>query len=105
MKRNYLKGCLLGLMLAALVVQLSAADKEGRVSGVVQMVSKDTSTITVREGSVPHAVVYSGDTKFTNRNKLGSIDDVKEGRRIICIGKFDDKGAKLMAIRVDVRTE
>ncbi len=108
MKRNYLSGCLLCLTLVALVVQLSAADKaasSGRVSGIVQMVSKDTSTITVRKGSVPHTIVYTAETKFTNRNKPGSIDDVKEGRRVICLGKFDDKGAKLMATRIDVRTE
>jgi hypothetical protein len=82
----------------------ASSDKEARVSGTVQMVSKDTSTITVRDkNNVQRPVVYSGDTKFTYRNQPGSIDDVKDGRRVIVLGKFDDK-TRLQASRVDVRS-
>lgn len=79
------------------------SSKEERISGRVHMVNKDTSTITVRTGgNVQRQVVYSADTKFTYRNQAGSMDDVKDGRRVICIGKFDEK-TRLMASRVDVR--
>jgi Cu/Ag efflux protein CusF len=81
-----------------------AAPKEDRVSGTIRMINKDTSTITVRKDNMDHQVVYSVDTKYTKRNKPGKIEDVKEGVRVICLGKFDEK-KRLVASRIDVRTE
>jgi hypothetical protein len=78
--------------------------KEDRLSGTIQMMDKNTSTITLRKDTVTRSVVYNQDTKFTKRNKPGSLDDVKEGRRVICMGKFDEKN-RLVATRIDVRTE
>jgi hypothetical protein len=82
----------------------STKSKQDRLSGAVQMIDKNTSTITLRKDSIQRSVVYTNDTKFTKRNKPGSFDDVKEGRRLICLGKFDEK-ARLVATRIDVRTE
>ncbi len=106
---------LIGLLLAivlslALAGEVNAqkkkeakAPKEERLSGTVQMISKDTSVITLRtRGNIQRYVVYSNDTNFTYRNKPGSLDEVKEGRRVICLGKYDEK-ARLVATRVDVR--
>ena len=56
----------------------AASTKEDRLSGTVHMINKDTSTITIRKGNVQRQVVYSNDTKYTYRNKPGSMDDVKE---------------------------
>jgi Cu/Ag efflux protein CusF len=81
-----------------------AAPKEDRVSGTVRMISKDTSTITVRKGSMDHQVVYSNETKYTKRNKPAKMEDVKEGVRVICLGKYDEKH-RLVANRIDVRSE
>ena len=58
--------------------------------------------ITIRKGNVQRQVAYSADTKVTYRNKPGSMDDVKEGRRVIVLGKFNDK-TQLVATRIDVR--
>lgn len=77
-------------------------DQEDRLTGSVQMINKDTSVVTIRKGNITRQVVYNADTKFTYRNKPGSLDDVKEGRRVICLGKFDDK-TRLVATRIDVR--
>jgi len=68
------------------------------------MTDKNTSTITLRKANIHRAVVYTNDTKFTKRSKPGSLDDVKGGRRLICLGKFDEK-ARLVATHIDVRTE
>ena len=95
----------LALAMSSQVIAKDAkkSNKESRLSGTVQMINKDTSTITIRDqNNVQRPVVYSGDTKFTYRNKPGSIDDVKDGRRVICLGKFDE--TRLMATRVDVRS-
>ncbi len=78
--------------------------KDQRLDGRVVMVNKDTSTITVRDRrtNAQRQVVYDASTRFTFRNKEGKLDDVKDGIRVICLGKFDDK-ARLMASRVDIR--
>jgi len=100
----------LGVLLALALVSQGVAQekkkaaqpKEDRVSGTIQIMNKDTSTLTVRSGNIQRTVIYNADTKFTKVNKPGSIDEVKEGVRIICVGKFDEK-ARLVATRIDVR--
>jgi len=99
----------LGVLLAlALVSQgvaqekKAAAPKLDRVSGTIQIMNKDTSTLTVRSGNIQRTVIYNADTKFTKVNQPGSIDELKEGVRVICVGKFDEK-ARLVATRIDVR--
>jgi hypothetical protein len=99
----------LGVLLALFLASQGLAQKkkvakvkEDRVSGTVQMINKDTSTITVRRGNLQRQVVYNADTKFTKVNKPGSLDEVKEGVRVICLGKYNDK-VQLIATRVDVR--
>ena len=77
---------------------------EQRLDGRVVMINKDTSTITVRDRktNAQRQVVYSDSTQFTFRNKKGTIADVKDGVRVICLGQFDDK-TRLVASRVDIR--
>ena len=58
--------------------------------------------MTGEAGNTQHQVVYDADTKVTNDNKPGSIDDVATGERVICLGKLNDKG-QLMARNIDVR--
>ena len=85
--------------------QKQTSTKEGRLSGTIHMIDKDTSTIIIRKGAVQRKVVYNAETKFTIQNKPGgSIDDVIVGRRAMCLGTFNDK-THLVATRVDVRTK
>ena len=96
-------------LLLSLAVMANAQDqktstKEDRLSGTVHRIDKDTSTIIIRKGAVQRTVVYNAETKFTIQNKPdGSVDDVIVGRRVICLGKFNDK-AQLLATRVEVRS-
>ena len=98
-------------VLMSLVAMASAADKkrtsikEDRLTGTIHRIDKDTSTIIIRKGIVQRTVVvYNAETKFTTQNKPGgSIDDVIVGRRVMCLGKFNDK-AQLLATRVEVRS-
>jgi hypothetical protein len=82
------------------------AGKLNRVEGSVQSIDTATKTVTVRvrgkTNTVP--VVFSDKTLFTFRNKPGSVDEVKDGRNVICLGRFNDKSA-LIASRIDVRDE
>jgi hypothetical protein len=96
---------LLGVALAAPTAPSYAQEKkEDRVTGTVQLVKKDTMTILVtgEAGNAQHQVVYNADTKFTKDNKPGSLDDVSNGKRVICLGKLNDKG-QLVATNIDVR--
>ena len=108
MKRS-LYGISLPLVLAAgFAIQAGAKDKkdkpprEARIDGRVQMINKDKSEITVRQSNSPRTIIYSGDTKWTKRNKEGSMADIKEGYRVICVGKMNEK-AQLVASRCDAR--
>lgn len=92
----------LGFLVATAVDRASAADKkakEGQITGNVQMIDKDKSTITVRKGTTKRDVVFNGETKWMYgteaSNKPGSLDDLKENWYINCKGTFD--GVKLVA--------
>ena len=112
MKR--LIGLSLGIMVAFCLAAPAAAQekpkqpakaakaKEDRLSGRIHMINKETSTITLDAKNIKRAVLYTPQTKITFRNKAGKMDDVKEGRRVIVLGKFNDK-AQLVATRIDVR--
>jgi hypothetical protein len=100
---------LLGAALAAPTAyaqdKTKAKAKEDRVTGTVQLVKKDTMTILVtgEAGNTQQQVVYDAATKVTSNNKKpASIDDVQTGRRVICLGKLNDKG-QLMARHIDLR--
>jgi hypothetical protein len=78
-----------------------------RLDGTVQSIDKATSTITIRQRgtiNLQWQIVYSKDTRFTYRNGPSSFDEVKEGRRVICLGKGEGTG-RLVATRVDIRTK
>lgn len=97
------------VLVAGLYAQATKDAKTGldRIEGFVVSIDKDKSSISLRQKSgtnVMWTVVYSPDTKFTYRNSPSSVDEVKEGRRVICLGKFDDKST-MAAQRIDVRTK
>jgi hypothetical protein len=84
----------------------AAQTKEDRIDGTVKSIDTKTKTISVRVRgkNMERAVIYDDKTKFTFRNKASSLDEVKGERRVICLGKLNDKG-QLMATRIDVRDE
>jgi hypothetical protein len=101
-------GLFFGFLLSLAVATTASAQekkkeaKEDRLSGTVHMINKDTSTITIRRGNIQRQIVYNADTKVTYRNQPSTMEEVKEGRRVICLGKFNDK-TQLVATRIDVR--
>lgn len=103
-----MKRTLFGISLAAvlclgLAIQAGAQDKkkESRVEGRVQVINKDRSEIVVQRSSARRTITYNSNTKWTKLNKPGSMDDVKEGYRVICVGVIADK--KFVASQCDAR--
>ena len=106
--------CLLAWFAGVLLLQtlggvISAQDhkkvsiKEDRVSGTVHTIDKDASAIIIRQGAVQRRVIYNAETKFTIRNKPGSIDDVIVGRTVTCLGSLNEK-TQLLATRIEIRS-
>ena len=96
MRKSRLLAWLAGFVFLTLTVVLHAEDKkpttkEDRLSGTVHMIDKEAASIVVRKGVVPYKVIYNGETKFTIQNQPGSINDVIVGRRVLCLGTFNDK--------------
>jgi hypothetical protein len=111
MSRKELISLLAGVFLLPSLAAMASAEghkkpstKEDRLSGIVHMIDKDTSTIIIRKGAIQRKVVYNAETKFTIQNKPGGSIAVIVGRRAICLGTFNDK-TQLVATLVDVRTK
>ena len=92
----------LGVLVAIAPGPAGAAEKkakEGQLNGTVHIMNKDTSTITVRKGTVERQIVYNADTKWMygtqGSPKAATLDQLKEGWYINCDGTFD--GTKLIA--------
>ena len=93
-------------VVAAQEAKKGAATKPDRIDGTVHMIDTGAKMITVRlRGKTEQRqALYDDKTAFTFRNKPAKLDDVKEGRRVIIVGKNNEKH-QLVATRVDVRDE
>ncbi len=85
----------------------AASEKESRVAGTIVRMSKDASTITVRtqeKGGAERVVHYDASTKWTKAKgtKDADMGEFKEGSRVICLGKYDEK-KEFMAKKIDLR--
>ena len=77
-----------------------------RIEGTITGVDKDKSTLMVRQSgsnNIVWAVAWNADTKFSYRNEASTVDDLKDGRRVIVLGTFGE-GNKMTAARIDVRS-
>jgi hypothetical protein len=77
------------------------AAKQDRVEGIVTRISKDKSTLTVRnrDTNVEKTVLYDSSTQWTSQEHhsktVNNIDasQVKDNDRVICLGTWDKDGA------------
>ena len=80
----------------------AAAAKEDRWSGTIIRSNKEASTLTVGRGNLQKTVVYDSSTKWTKGTQSAEMDEFKDNTRVICMGKYDEKG-RLVATRIDLR--
>ena len=110
MKRGVVAVLAVGLTLALVVgvyAQMKKDTETGldRIEGIVSNLDKAKSTLTVTQRSTqaPWKVTYTDQTKFTKRNEAAKLDDLKDGLRVIVLGKYADN--VMTASRIDMRTE
>ena len=108
MERIHLLACLLAVLVTCGLSRLAAAEPKDsepdRIHGFVHTHDEDgyTFVLRVRGSDVHRTVIYGRDTPHTYRGEDSSIEMVREGWRVICLGRFDDKG-RLKARLIDVR--
>ncbi len=94
----------LGLGLFA-QVKKDAKTGQDRIEGTIQAMDKAKSSLTLVQSGVTTKpswhVVYNDQTKFTMRNKPAKVEELKEGQRVIVLGKFDND--MMTASRIDIR--
>lgn len=94
----------LGLMLALSLSLVAQEAKPDRVSGTVRSVDAKAMSIEVNLSQTPTAVrvvLWDDKTKVQLGSNPGTAADIKEGMRIVAIGKFE--GVKLRATSIRVR--
>jgi cytochrome c-type biogenesis protein CcmE len=78
---------------------------QDRLDGKIQTVDKAKSSFTIMQSSATTKatwhVVYNDKTKFTTHSKPAKLDDLKEGKRVIILGKFAQN--VMTASQVDFR--
>ncbi len=110
---------LIGIMAAAVVTLASAPSlysqakvetKSGlyRIEGVVLSINTEKAVISVKQAgsrNVSWPVAYTPQTSFTAGNDDATLDAVRVGSQVICLGKYDDPQAKMRmsAVRIEVR--
>lgn len=79
---------------------------QDRIEGTIQSINKDKSTIMVKQGGTVNPiwqVSYDAKTKCTLRNKPAKAEDLKDGMRVIVLGKAEKDA--ITATRIDIRDE
>jgi pyruvate/2-oxoglutarate dehydrogenase complex dihydrolipoamide dehydrogenase (E3) component len=80
-----------------------AKTEEVRWRGTLMIVDTDASTLTVRnKAGVDKIIHFSSATQWTKGKDVIELSGFKTGAHVLCLGKYDEKGA-FHATRVDLR--
>jgi hypothetical protein len=75
---------------------------QARWSGVIVRLNKDASTVAVRKDRIEKVIHFDSSTKWTKGKNVVDTSEFKEGSRVICLGKYDEK-KDFIATRIDLR--
>ncbi len=69
------------------------APKEDRVSGTIARSTPEKSILTLKEhnSNIERTVIYNASTQWTKDKKPVDMKLFKDGSRVVCVGKFDEK--------------
>jgi len=96
------------VLVVGLYGQIKKDAKTGldRIEGTIETLNKDKSTLSLKQSGASGAswqVAYNDKTVISLRNRPAKIEDLKEGLRVIVLGKYEQ--TTLNATRIDIRTE
>ncbi len=75
------------------------------IEGIVQSIDKAKMTMVVREkgtSNLDYTISFNDKTTYTYRNEPAKAEDVKDGVRVVVLGKAEGAN-KLAAARIDIR--
>ncbi len=75
------------------------------IEGTVQSIDKTKMTMVIREkgtSNLDYTIIFTDKTTYTYRNEPGKAEDVKDGVRVVVLGKAEGAN-KLAAYRIDIR--
>jgi hypothetical protein len=81
------------------------SDKLDSIEGIVQSIDKVKMTLVIREkgtSNLDYTITFTDKTLYTYRNGPAKIEDLKDGSRVVAIGKAEGAN-KLAAARFDIR--
>ena len=81
--------------------QKASRAAEARWSGVIVRLNQDVSTVTVRKQHIEKTIHFDSATKWTKGTHNVDMSLFKDGDRVICLGKYDNK--EFVASRIDLR--
>jgi hypothetical protein len=90
-----------------LFAQVKKDQKTGqdRIEGKIQAIDKAKSSLTVMQSTASKKatwqVVFNSKTKITTHSNPAKVDDLKVGRGVIVLGKYDQK--VMTAAQIDIR--
>ncbi len=79
--------------------------KMDSIEGTVQSIDKAKMTMVIRQrgtSNLDYTIIYNDKTAYTYRNGPAKVEDVKDGVRIVVLGKAEG-ATKLNAARIDIR--
>jgi hypothetical protein len=82
----------------------AAGPKQARWEGHIVLIGNDASFMDVRNSAnIVKRIHWDSSTTWTRVNKpVADHSEFKEGKRVICLGKYDEKG-EFNATRIDLR--
>jgi hypothetical protein len=96
------------LLAASLFAQQGPPGKssEDRISGIIRNVSvaenKQDATVTIESGAghIRHDVIFTAATVITSKGKSSSLAEVKQGRKLDCIGTLRNERFEARSCKV-----
>src|SRR5262245_22986599 len=97
--------CFTLALTAGIFAQVKKDTKTGldRIRGTIKNINKDKTLTVTQTGNVKGTwkVSYSDSTKITERNADAKASSLKDGQRVIVLGKYEKD--VLVASRIDIR--
>lgn len=103
-RRKFVQIALLASMAGVLFAQGNATPD--RLSGSIKSINKEKMSIEIAMRKSPNVVrvcFYDANTRFTYKNKPAKADDLKEGLRIVAVGRFEGVNLKASDIALNER--